>query len=231
MINDMRVCAIIPARGGSKGIKNKNIKLFCGEPLISYAINAAKKCVYIDKVFVSTDSIEIAEISAKCGAEVPFMRPVELASDTSKTIDAIVYTIEKLRSMNEHFDVLVLLQPTSPLRNYLNITEALEKFVEFSCRGLVSVNEVEENPILFRTIEEGLLKKLLQVNSTVRRQDMPTYYKVNGAIYINLVEEIDSNLSFNDNKVAYIMDTKQSVDIDTIEDFEYAENLMRINGD
>lgn len=225
MINGMRVVAIIPARGGSKGIKDKNIRSFCGKPLISYTIAAAKQCRYVDEVIVSTDSDVIANISEEYGARVPFLRPAELASDTSKTIDAIVYTIKELFSKNSKFDVLVLLQPTSPLRNAKNIEEALEMFIERNCRGLASVNEVNENPILLRTIEDGQLNKLLNVTSTIRRQDMPVYYKVNGAIYINLISEVNENLSFNDNIIAYVIDKEFSVDIDDIEDFKYAEDM------
>ena len=225
MINGMRVVAIIPARGGSKGIKDKNIKSFCGKPLISYTIDAAKRCSYVDEVIVSTDSSVIANVSEEYGARVPFLRPAELASDTSKTIDAIAYTIKELLNQNRKFDILVLLQPTSPLRNFKNIEEALEIFIDRNCSGLVSVNEVVENPILFRTIEDGQLNKLLNVTSTIRRQDMPVYYKVNGAIYINLWDEINIEHSFNDNCIPYVMDTNTSVDIDTIDDFFYAEKI------
>lgn len=230
MYKSKRILALIPARGGSKGIKNKNIIDICGKPLISYTINAAKESKYIDYVFVSTDSEEIKEVALKCGANVPFLRDESLAKDTSKTIDAVVYSINKLKEINEMFDYLVLLQPTSPLRKSKEIDEAIEKICASNYDSLASVSLVEENPILFRTIDEnGKLISLLNENSTVRRQDFKKYYRVNGAIYINEIKSIDSNVSLNDNKLAYIMEQSKSIDIDSYEDVEKVLHIMRDN--
>ncbi len=224
MINNKKVLAVIPARGGSKGIKNKNIYPLCGKPLIAYSIEAAKKSNYIDEIVVSTDSEKIANIAKEYGASVPFLRPSELATDTSKSIDAIIYTIETLKKNGNIFDILVLLQPTSPLRITEDIDGALYTFAKKSFKSIVSVSEVNDNPILIRTIDDdGKLRRLLNTDSSVRRQDMKNYYRVNGSIYINLISEINANTSFNDNELPYIIPQERSVDIDELKDLAVAE--------
>lgn len=224
MINNKKVLAVIPARGGSKGIKNKNIYPLCGKPLIAYSIEAAKKSDYVDEVFVSTDSEKIANVAKEYGASVPFLRPAELASDTSKSIDAIIYTIETLKKNGIAFDILVLLQPTSPLRITDDIDGALYTFAKESFKSLVSVSEVNDNPILIRTIDDdGTLRRLLNTDSSIRRQDMKKYYRVNGSIYINLISEININTSFNDNELPYIIPQERAVDIDELKDLAIAE--------
>lgn len=230
MINGFKVLAIIPARGGSKGIKDKNIKCLNGEPLIAYTIRNANKSKYIDKVFVSTDNKKIAEISKSIGAHVPFLRPDEISGDCAKTIDAVIYTIKKLREVEEQYDILILLQPTSPLRTTQDIDRALDVFVENSMQSLVSVCTVSESPVLMRTISNNKLIKILNVNSTIRRQDMPQFYRVNGAIYINSIKEISRDTSFNDNIIPFVMSIHSSIDIDSIDDFMLAEKFL-INGD
>ena len=186
MIDNKKVLAIIPARGGSKGIPKKNIKAVSGKPMINYTIEAAKGCQYIDKVIVSTDDEEIAEVSMKAGAIVPFLRPDELATDEAKTIDVVMHAIEFYERKAERYDIIVLLQPTSPLRNSEDIQKALEYYIRKGEKSLVSVSEVTENPVLMRQFGENTeLTKLVDEDSTVRRQYMKKYYKVNGAIYIN----------------------------------------------
>jgi len=222
MFENKKILAVIPARGGSKGIPHKNIIDLCGKPLINYTIEAALGSKYIDYVMVSTDDQKIAEIARYCGAEIPFMRPAELASDTSKTIDAILYTISKLENIGRKFDILVLLQPTEPLRTAGDIDGAIDKYFECGCHSLVSVSRVDDHPILIRSIEENLLKPLLNISSTCRRQDMPTYYRVNGCIYINAIHELNKETSFNDNTVPYIMERSHSVDIDELSDLALA---------
>ena len=227
MFENNRILALIPARGGSKGILHKNITPLAGEPLIKYSIDAAKQSKYIDYVLVSTDDAEIADIAKKYGAKVPFLRPKELASDTAKTIDAVLHAIETLRKAGETFDSLVLLQPTSPLRTAEDIDKAIETFYQFNRQPVVSVSEVSDHPILIRTIEQtpngDRLKPLLDGSSTVRRQDMPPFYRVNGSIYINPIEEISQTTSFNDNLVPFIMQKNHSVDIDEPIDLRIAE--------
>ncbi len=226
MYMNKKILALIPARGGSKGIPHKNIIDLCGKPLIAYSIEAGLKSKYIDYVMVSTDDEEIAAVSREYGAEVPFMRPAELASDTSRTVDAVIHSINTLKETGKVFDTLVLLQPTQPLRTSDDIDGAIEKYFECGEAPLVSVSEVEDHPILIRTLDKDQLIPLLNVSSTCRRQDMPKYYRVNGCIYINNVGEIDSNTSFNDNKVGYIMEQSHSVDIDELKDLALAEYYL-----
>lgn len=228
MFDKQKILALIPARGGSKGIKDKNIIPLAGKPLIAYSIEAAKKSKYIDSIVVTTDSERIAEVAKRYGARVPFLRPVELAADTSKTIDAVLHAIKTLRSMGENYDTLVLLQPTQPLRTTDDIDKAIELYYENGENGLVSISPVDDSPLLIRSIDEdGKLINLLSQNSTCRRQDMPNYYKVNGCIYINKIDELNENTSFNDNKVPFIMDKEHSIDIDEMSDLWMAEYYLK----
>lgn len=227
MIKGKKVLALIPARGGSKGIPGKNIKDLAGKPLIAYTIEAARQCAVIDCVMVSTDSREIAEVAKRYGAEVPFLRPDFLAEDTSKTIDAVYYTVDRLSEEVESYDYLVLLQPTSPLRTSEDIERAVALSVENGC-DVVSVSEVSDSPILMRKCDKnGNLTHLLDKNSTVRRQDMPVYYRVNGSIYVNEIKRLSAETSFNDNPVGYIMPRERSVDIDEPADFAVAEFYLK----
>lgn len=223
MLNDLRILALIPARGGSKGIKKKNIIDLCGKPLIAYTIEAAKKSRYIDDVIISTDNEEIAKVGREFGAEVPFLRPSELAEDTSPTIDAVLHAVVSLKQRGCDYDVLVLLQPTSPLRTAKDIDGALEVFAENGNQGVVSVSPVQDHPLLIRRIESGKLKKLLPENSTCRRQDMPPFYRVNGSIYINSICELCESTGFNDNPIPYVMDGSHSLDVDEYQDLVLAE--------
>ncbi|WP_036608815.1 acylneuraminate cytidylyltransferase family protein [Oribacterium sp. P6A1] len=228
MFADKKILALIPARGGSKGIKNKNIVDLCGKPLIAHTIASAKKSSYIDRVIISTDSVDIARVSKDYGAEVPFMRPDELASDIARTVDVVMHAVKYFLDIGDLFDVLILLQPTQPLRTETDIDGAIELFFEKGEKGLVSVSPVDDNPILIRTIgDNGELKGILEMNSTCRRQDMPSYYKVNGCIYINRVEDLTRQTSFNDNPIGYVMESSHSVDIDEPKDLVMAEFFLR----
>lgn len=228
MLGKERILGLIPARGGSKGIKDKNIKELNGKPLIAYTIEAAKGSKYIDCIMVSTDSEKIACISREFGAWVPSLRPDELAEDTSRTIDVVIYTKKMLEGMGKEFGILCLLQPTSPLRDSADIDRAIEIYYNSNCTSVVAVSEVREHPLLIRTIDsKGRLETLLNMNSTVRRQDMPKYYRVNGSIYVNATDEINENTSFNDNVLACVIDAKHGVDIDAIEDFMLAECIIK----
>ncbi len=227
MFNDKSILALIPARGGSKGIPHKNIIDLCGRPLISYTIEAGLRSRYIDDVMVSTDDEEIAAAAVKYGAGVPFMRPAELASDSSKTIDAVLHAVRKLAGEGKKYDTLVLLQPTQPLRTCEDIDLAIEKYFEQGERSLTSVHEVDDNPVLIRVIEGEQLRPMLDVSGTCRRQDMPKYYRVNGCIYINKTEELNENTSFNDNQVPFLMEKSHSVDIDELSDLALAEYYLR----
>lgn len=229
MYKDQQILAIIPARGGSKGIPNKNIIDLCGKPLIAYSILAAKASRYIDDIVVSTDSQEIEAVALEYGAAVPFLRPAELASDTAKTIDCMIYTIQKLAEQGKHYSYVVLLQPTQPIRKDGAIDQAISTLLESSEDSLVSVTRVSEHPILMRTItKEGTLKSLLPISSTVRRQDFPDVYRVNGSIYINRIDDsFNSSTSLNDNLLPFFMETEYSIDIDSYEDLKRAEIFIQ----
>ncbi len=227
MFRSFHILALIPARAGSKGIKNKNIKLLSGKELIAYSIEAAKNSRYIDDIVVSTDGKNIADIAIRCGAEAPFLRPAELADDISKTIDVVLHAVNYLSKEGRLYDALVLLQPTQPLRTSEDIDLALEYFFKNDMQSIASVSEVESHPLLIRTItEKGKLESLLNKNSTCRRQDMPKFYCVNGAIYINKISELSNETSFNDNKIPFIMKREHSIDIDEPLDLAIAETII-----
>lgn len=226
MYQDKRILAIIPARGGSKGIPHKNIINLCGKPLIAYTIESAKQSTYIDTVIVSTDDVDIQRISEDYGASVPFLRDAKIASDEATTISVVVDAVERLKEKEQIFDAVVLLQPTSPLRTTEEIDVAIDIFFQNEMNGVVSVNVAEVSPFLLRTIKGSQLQRIISENSTIRRQDMPTYYEVNGAIYINAISDIKESLSFNDNPIPYIMSCERSVDIDTWDDLEKAKYYL-----
>ena len=217
--------AIIPARGGSKRLPRKNILDLCGKPLISWSIEAALKSKYISKVVVSSDDEEILNISSNFGADI-IKRPYELANDTATTFDAIKHTINNL----EKYDYIVLLQPTSPLRNEKHIDEAIELLEEKQADGIVSVCEMDHSPLWSNTLpEDGNMRGFLREEILNKRsQDLEKYYRLNGAVYICKTDKLLENKSFflKDNIFAYIMDKKNSIDIDEEIDFEIAKVLI-----
>lgn len=224
MYKNKKILAIIPARGGSKGIPNKNIIKILNKPLIAYTIEAALKSKYIDDVIVSTDSEEISKISKKWGANVPFLRPLSLATDEAKTIETIIHTLESLKNK---YDYVILLQPTQPTRKTKQIDEAIERIIDYSYISLVSVSKVKEHPVLMRTIDsEGKLRAIINKSGVIRRQDFQDVYKVDGAIYINDVKKLNIQTNLNDNEYAYVMDEKV-IDIDEQEDIEEFEKYLR----
>ena len=229
MIKEKTKCiAIIPARGGSKGIPKKNIKQLSGKALIAYSIEAALKSQYNSKTIVSTEDEEIAEISRRYGAEV-IERPNELARDETPTIDVIFQVLEILKMKNYNPDIVVLLQPTSPLRSAGDIDNAINLFLDSGCESVVSVCEVEHPPHWSFRIEEGYLKSLFDKRYLrMRRQDLEKAYIPNGAIYVSTPQTLYKYKSFYCNHIIpYIMPFERSVDIDNEIDFMLAELLMR----
>lgn len=235
MYKNKKILAIIPARGGSKGIPLKNIFKVGGRPLIEYTIDCASDSKYIDRTIISTDSEKIKSVSERYintnnkRVDIPFLRPEELATDTSKTIDCVVHAVEWLKK-NEglEYDYLVLLQNTSPLRKSFHIDEAIEMIIDKEEKSLVSLREVTEHPILVRSLDEnGKVKKLLDVNSSVRRQDFKPFYKIDGSIYIvKIDEDFGLNTSFNDGELGYIMEDCYSVDVDNYLDVKAVEYYL-----
>ena len=226
MYQGKKILALIPARGGSKGIKDKNIIDLCGKPLIAYSIECGLHSKYIDAVVVTTDSEKIAEVSRQYGARVPFLRPAEFAQDTSTTLEAVLHAIKTLKEMGETYDAHVLLQPTQPLRTSEDVDKAIETYFANGEEDLISVSKVSEHPLLMRTIDEnGRLHPVLQ-NVTVRRQDMPPYYRLDGCIYINNMKCLDENTNFAANSVPYVMPPERAVDIDELLDLKVAEYYL-----
>ena len=219
--------AIIPARGGSKGLPGKNIRNLYGKPLIAYTIEAALKSTYIEEVILSTDSQEIANVGLQYGVKVPFLRPAKLASDNALAIDNYIFTIEKLESMsNKEIRSIMVLQPTSPLRNTQDIDLAIDLFNSKNADSVISYTE-EAHPISWHKYisQDGHLIDIL--NSSIKnRQAYRVSYYPNGAIYIFKKELLLQGKYYNDNSLAYIMPRNRSVDIDTLEDFKYAEYLL-----
>jgi len=220
--------AIVPARGGSKGLPGKNIKCLLGKPLIAYTIEAALESKYITDVIISTDDKDIYEVALKYGATPTFLRPTELAKDDSLAIDNYIYTINRLRSdMNITIDSFVVLQPTSPLRVLGDIDEAIQIFNQKNADSVVSYTE-ESHPISWHKHlnENGKFEDIFNSKLDNRQGYRPTFYP-NGAIFVFKSKLIESKEYYNDNSYAYIMPRCRSVDIDTQEDFNYAEFLLR----
>ncbi|WP_294376385.1 cytidylyltransferase domain-containing protein [uncultured Clostridium sp.] len=225
------VVAIIPARSGSKGLKDKNIKELNGKPLMAYTIEAALKSNVFKDVIVSTDSEKYKQIAEKYGAWVPFLRTAELSQDSSTTNDVIDDLIIRLKAIGRQYDILMILQPTSPLRNENHIKEALRFFYEKDANCVVSMCECEHSPILTKKLDDSKsLDGFLNDLKETRRQEFGKYYRLNGAIYI-LKEDyfLKYKNYYKKKSYAFIMEKSKSVDIDDINDFKYAEFIIQNN--
>lgn len=225
----MRNLAIIPARSGSKGLKNKNIKDLNGKPLIAYTIEAALKTKIFDEVMVSTDSEEYSNIAKDYGASVPFLREKEYSSDIASSWDVVKSVLKKYELMGMDFDNVVLLQPTSPLRTKEDILRAFEIREEKNAKVIISVCEVDHSPVLANTIpEDGSLKGFLGSKYIdIPRQEIETYYRINGAIYLCDVKYLlnEKNL-YGSETFALLMEEYNSIDIDKEIDFILASIIL-----
>ena len=219
--------AIIPARGGSKGLPGKNIRPLGGKPLIAHSIECALGAKHVDRVIVSTDDSEIADVARQYGAEVPFLRPDYLATDEAKAIDNYVYTIDRLsHEWNKPIDEFAVLLPTAPLRTSEDVDGAIELFYAKNADSVVSYTP-EEHPVRWH-------KYLNEDNSFVdifektidNRQAFRTSYYPNGAVYVFRTAIIKAGMYYTNKSFAYVMPRNRSVDIDTLEDFQYAEFLL-----
>ena len=223
----MKPLIVIPARGGSKGVPRKNIKVLGDKPLIQYTIDAAKGVFDDEFICVSTDDFEIKSVVEQLGLKVPFLRPNELASDTAGTYEVLLHAISYYESKGYFPDTLILLQPTSPFRTSAHIKEALKLYHE-SIEMVVSVKETKANPyyILFEEDRNGYLKKTKEANFT-RRQDCPKVWEYNGAIYIINVKALKEKTISQFTKVCkFEMDETSSHDIDTLLDWKIAEIII-----
>ena len=225
----MNSIAIIPARGGSKGIYRKNIVKIGNIPLIGFTIMAAKKSKYLNKIIVSTDDQEIMEISKKYGAETPFLRPDNISSDETRMIEVLKHSLNFLKQSSIKIDAIVLLQPTSPLRNEKHIDESIDLFFRSKASSVVSVVEVphQYNPhsVLFLN-SRGELVSNSKKNFT-RRQDKPKFYARNGpAILVIDPDTIMNNDLYGSKSVPYFMNIEDSLDIDNISDLESFKRII-----
>lgn len=225
----MRVLGIIPARGGSKGVPGKNKKLLHGKPLINYTIEAALKATRLTSVIVSTDQPEIAAIVKEAGATVPFIRPVELASDTAKSIDVVIHAVNEMKKQGKEYDAVCLLQPTVPYREKGSIDKALKDFEKNDYDSLISVLEVPHqfNPHWVFEREQGQLSISTGEKEIIsRRQDLPPAFYRDGSIYITSCKVIEEKRSFFGERLGHILSSKEYyVNIDTLQDWEDAEAL------
>ena len=222
------VLSIIPARGGSKGLHKKNIYPLNGKPLIAYTIEASLNSKYITKTVVSSENEEILNIAKKYDAEI-IKRPEKYASDTTSSETVILDCIKQLEKKNEKYDVLILLQPTSPLRNNIDIDNAFELFFQLSGHSLISVYEPEHTPYKsFILNSKGFLEGLIDNKMPfMRRQDLPKTFIPNGAIYIIYVKEfLKKRHLFSSKTIPFIMQPKKSIDIDTINDIKKCEKIL-----
>lgn len=225
----MEPLVIIPARGNSKGLPGKNIKPLAGRPLILYTLAAAKELFPPERICVSTDSSEIADVVASAGYKVPFIRPTQLATDTASTRDVILHAIEYYRERGTSVSDIVLLQPTSPLRDAEHIRNAIALYESNDCDMVVSVKEASASPYftLFEEDELGWLKKSKPFAAS-RRQDVPPVWEYNGAIYIFSADLIfERELSEFDRIMKFVMDEYSSVDIDSELDWVVAEYIAK----
>lgn len=225
MINNKTFLAIIPARGGSKRLPRKNVLPLAGKPLINWTIEAGLNSKYIDKVLVSSDDDEILDTAERAGAET-IRRPAKLAQDTSTSFDALKHAIDNA----EHYDYVVLLQPTSPLRTSQHIDEAIEMLESKKADAVVSVTSMEHSPLWANILPadssmEGFLRDEVL---GLRSQELGIYYRLNGAVYLCKVDKLlaDETFFLKKNIYAYKMNQNVSVDIDTPMDFKWAEFLL-----
>lgn len=229
-LNEHRRIAIIPARSGSKGLKDKNIRLLNGKPLMAYTIDSAISSHAFDSVFVSTDSNEYARIAEKYGADAHFLRSNENSSDKSSSWDVVREVLVQFEAEGKRFDEIMLLQPTSPLRNSKDILNAISIMNERNALVVESLTEMDHSPLWSNTLpEDGNMEGFFNEYSLLPRQELPVYYRENGAIYLlkrELFDKPDFEMFLN-KCYAYVMPQDRSIDIDTEIDFKFAEILIR----
>lgn len=232
MISSKRVIAIIPARGGSKGLPGKNIRPLCGKPLIAWSIERALQSHYVDAVVVTTDSEEIADVALRYGAEVPFLRPAHLASDTASSVDTVLHALDHYRdTLGKTFDYVVLLEPTSPLREVGDIDSMLDKLLAHAddFDAIVSVGEVHEHPSIMKRLEGNTMQPFYaNLAMTSRRQDnVPAYFPY-GVAYVVSTDTLYSLQTFYPPRATFFeIKRHQCFEIDDLCDFLVVETMMK----
>lgn len=229
MYNAKKILCIIPARGGSKRLPGKNIKQLDGMPLIGYAIAATKGSRYIDTTIISTDDEDIARVAKEQGAEVPFMRPKELADDTVPTVPVLQHAVHYFEHAGEMFDLVVLVQPTVPGLESKDIDAAIEQLAATGAHSCVSICEIIDRPEWMYRIGDGARITPYVETDATRSQDMEQLYRLNGAVYVALRDVLmQGNKIYDNESCSYIlMPRERSTDIDTSFDFAIAELLMK----
>lgn len=233
MYKDKTFLAVIPARGGSKGLPGKNIKELCGKPLIAWSIEAGLKSEYLDEVMVTTDSEEIAAIAKKYGAVVPFLRPEQLSNDTATTFDTVKHTIDFYKKeFKKQFDYMVLLEPTSPLREDSDIDKMIEKIInnEEMFDSIVSIGEVNEHPSIMKKVVSGdrLGAFCEELEFKTRRQDnAPAYFPYGVAYIVKTATLLKEKTFYTEKNTFYEIKRYQCYEIDDIYDFLAVENILQ----
>lgn len=223
-MNDILV--VIPARGGSKGLPGKNIKDLCGKPLIAYSIDVARAITSDENICVSTDDQKIIDTVERYGLKVPFVRPAEYATDTATTNDVLLHAVDFYEKQGRHFDKLLLLQPTSPLRTVDEVKEAMGLYRE-DIDMVVSVTKSHAPAVLCNDNDSGFVELVYNKNAG-GRQELPTFYEFNGAIYvINIKALKEKGLGLFNRRIKYVMPKETSVDIDDIYDFMLIETIIK----
>lgn len=227
----MRILAVIPARGGSKRLPGKNIRMLGDKPLIVWSIDAAKGIPEICDILVSTDSSEIAEICKKSGVLVPWLRPAELATDTASSVDVAIHALDWYESKYGTVDGLLLLQPTSPFRTKETICTGIALFAKHGHSSVVGVSPTRIHPLWTFKIEGGLLVPFIPgTGLETRSQDLPPAFVVNGSLYLSTPLKLRNKKTFlGVGSEALIMESAQeTIDIDSKKDFQFAESFLRI---
>ena len=230
MIDGKRVLSVVTARGGSKGLPGKNMRQFGGKPLITWSIEQGLACDLVDSVVVSTDSPAIADVAARCGARVPFLRPAHLAGDTASNIDVLLHAIDHLESLGERYEYVVLLEPTSPLRDVSDISGALTLLADGAAESVVGVARAESaHPAFLMRIEDGLLQPMSGSQPTgLRRQELTEeYFYIEGSVYASRVSSLRARKSFYHERTSpWIVDRYKAIEIDELSDFVAAQALL-----
>lgn len=225
------VLAIIPARGGSKSIPNKNMASAGGNPLIQWTIATSLSAHMLERIIVTTDNREIAEFALKAGVEVPFLRPAKFAQDETPGIDPILHAIDWLAKHEDyHPDGVMMLQPTSPLRTALDIDNAIKLAITHDADAVVSVTSVEHHPFWMKKLDtQGRMQDFLKIDKPiVRRQELPTLHALNGAIYLAKRPILLAHQTwYTKNTYAYVMPPERSLDIDTPWDLHLVDLILK----
>lgn len=225
----MKVLYLIPARGGSKGLPGKNIIALNGKPLIAYSIEAALNSAFKGDVMVSTDDPTIAEVAKKYGANIPFIRPQELAGDKASGMDVVFHALDHAKKQGKEYELVMVLQPTSPLRTVEDIKNAFDLLQKSNAKAVVGVSRSEHHPLWSNTLpEDKFMGDFIRSEmKDKQRQELPEYYQINGAIYVGYTDYIrEQKVFLGPQTIAYIMPIERAVDIDTEKDLVLAEYYL-----